>query len=321
MELKNSVSILLTNNKVTYRVLLYLFINLSILLAFGTSIVIPALNKIFSSTEGLEMWEGMKSGILNFLNGEATVDELYNMAVGSYSRLMELVRTANFPATFWTTIVIMYILSRFVMGTSYPIICDIYHNFMSSNMEYGFLSNLFKNLRRCVRYSAAYTLVTVPIDALILFSTFGIVTALFPSISVFALTIGLLWAAVLVSLRIALFAGALPEMTLRNETENFFKALKKSWPLVKKYFKDFSMSVSFALFIFYCAIAVTAPITFGISFFVLAPMAICFVHVLELVYFYGANSMRYYTDASTIVNTAPLIDRIDLQEELLNKDK
>jgi hypothetical protein len=290
-------------------------------MAFGSAIVLPALNRVFESTESIEVWETIKDGFLGFMSGDATLDEVYQSIVDGYNKLVSLMQGSHVPATFWTTIVVIYIMSCFVVGTSNPIIADIYHNFMSSNMEYGFLSNLIKNLRRSVRYSAGYTLVSVPLDVVIFFATFGIVAVLFPLLSFFSLMVGLFVSIVLVSMKIALFSGVLPEMIVENKTESFFKAFKASWPVAKKNFKDFMYSVSLALFVFYSAIAVTAIITFGISFFVLTSMAICFINVLELTYYYGAKNMRYYTDASTIVNTAPITDRIDLQDELLIKDK
>lgn len=108
-------------------------------------------------------------------------------------------------------------------------------------------------------------------------------------------------------------------MVIEGE-KSFFKAWKKSWKVSQNYNKTFFGTLCVALFVIYClSVAFSIP-TFGVATIVLVAMGITFVRILELVCYYGNKKQRYYIDANTIVNTAPIIDRIDLQDENLEHD-
>lgn len=89
---------------------------------------------------------------------------------------------------------------------------------------------------------------------------------------------------------------------------------------MKKYFGKIFGANCIVIFGIYSLIMLTTLITFGVAFFVLGSMLVTYIHVMQLVFYYESKSMRYYTDAYTIVNTAPISERIDLQDELLRKD-
>ncbi|MEG1613229.1 MAG: hypothetical protein RR357_03580 [Clostridia bacterium] len=320
MELKNSVSILMSKFSINYRVMLFVFISLSVMLGFGVSVIIPSINRVFNSIEGIEVLASIKDSFVGFLNGDSTMRELLNGLSKGYNGIIGLINSSNFPFTFWVTIVSIFVLLRFATAVCYPIITDIINNFMSSNMKYGFTSSMVKNAKKSISFSACYTLVTIPIDAIIVAIIFGFMSIMLPMLNIFAFMFGLLLAIILLALRITLLSGILPTMIVEGEN-NFFKAFRTSWGSVKKYFKHYFAAMCLTIFVFYCFTVTFFFVTFGTILFVLSAVIINYIHVLELVHYYGSKNMRYYVDSNTIVNTAPIIDRIDLQEELLDNDE
>jgi len=136
---------------------------------------------------------------------------------------------------------------------------------------------------------------------------------------VFAFALALVCAVVLIALHLTFSSGVIPEMVVGGE-KKYFGALKTGFSYMKKYFGKIFGANCIVIFVIYSLMMLTTLITFGVAFFVLGSMLVTYIHVMQLVFYYESKSMRYYTDAYTIVNTAPISERIDLQDELLRKD-
>lgn len=313
MEIKNSGALIVSKFSVMYRVLLYVFISLLIVMAFGTSIIVPAINKVFKAPETFEIFERLTADFSQFMEGNLTIRAMYDTLKTEFNSFLGLLKSSSAPATLWVAIIVIYLLSRFAISSCYIVITDIFHLFMSSDMYYSFTSNMAKNFKQSMRFSLSYTLVSVPADALIAAVILGLSAALWPIMKVFSLAFVLVAAVVLFALKTVLFCQVAPIMTIEEET-NFFKAFKKSLPMLKKFFSSYFSSMVMMLLVFYCLIVILTPITFGVAFIVLTALLITYVHVMSLVYYYGYNRMRYYVDNNTIVDTAPIYERADMQD-------
>ena len=310
MELKNSLSILMSKFNITYRLIVYVFISMTIMVSIGIGIFIPIVKNLFSSIEGEEIFATANAASKALLEGEITIKAFIEAIKGCYESFVLLINSSKVPFAFWTIIIVMTFLIRFAIATAYPIITDIENSFMSSNMNYGFISCMVKEIKNSLKYSLFYTAITVPIDLIIIFLVVNFLSITIGALSVFSLIFGLLIAIGLFSARITLFAGVLPVMIVEGE-KSFFKALKKSWAITQSYNKTFFGALCVTLFVVYClSTALTLP-TFGVATIVLVAMGLTFVRILELVCYYGSKKQRYYIDANPIVNTAPIIERID----------
>lgn len=320
MELKNAINILFAKFGLNYRVLVYLFIVFTIVLAICVSIIIPSFTAVFDSPQTAEMFQELRSEVGNFVSGGTSFNELSSVLNDIGVRFADLWSSTDAPVVFWITFTVMLLILRFASSFCFPVIIDIVNNFMSSNMKYGFLSNMLKNFKLCFKYAFYHTIFSSIIDGVIILTVIGIISALLPLINVFALMIGLIAAILLISLRLTISSGILPEMLVSGET-NYFRAIVKSNKYVKKYGPRMFGAYCITTFSLYCLLMLLTIITFGVAFFVLSAMFIVIVHILQLVFYYGGKNMRYYTDGYTIVNTAPIENRLDLQEELLPKDE
>ncbi len=319
MEVRSAINILFSKFNVNYRVFLYLFVVIVLVLAISVSIIVPSFTAVFKSPETAELYSEVRVAFADYLGGSKGFSGVTESVSHLYHKIVDLLNASNATAIFWVTLVITCFFIRLVMSFSYPAISDIMNNFMSSNMSYGFLSNVLKNAKLCAKYAFFHTLITLTLDFGIVFAVYGIIKGLFPLIKVFAFAVGLVAAVILFSARLTFSAGILPEMIV-GEEKSYFAAIRKGLSYTIKYFGKIFGSFCISTFCLYGIVAVLSVVTFGVAFFVLGAMFVTYVQVLQLVLYYESKSMRYYTDAYTIVNTAPIEQRIDLQEELLEKD-
>ena len=308
MEVRSAINILFSKFNINYRVFLYLFVVTAIVIAIAASAVMPTFNEVIKNPETTESFTAVTITFADYLRGQTTFSQVIASGKTFYHTVIDLMNATNATAAFWVTVVVVSFFIRLAMSFCYPAISDVISNFMSSNMSYGLLSNILKNFSLCAKYAFFHTIITMVTDIAIFFAIYGVTKLFFPIIGVFAFALALVCAVVLIALRLTFSSGVIPG------------ALKTGFSYMKKYFGKIFGANCIVIFGIYSLIMLTTLITFGVAFFVLGSMLVTYIHVMQLVFYYESKSMRYYTDAYTIVNTAPISERIDLQDELLRKD-
>ena len=144
MELKNSLSILMSKFNITYRLIAYVFVSVTIMVSIGIGIFIPIVRNVFNTLEGEEIFAAANVATKALLEGEITIKAFMEVVKSCYESFTNLISSSNVPFAFWTIIIVMTFLIRFAIATAYPIITDIENSFMSSNMNYGFISCMVK---------------------------------------------------------------------------------------------------------------------------------------------------------------------------------
>ena len=321
MELKNTFSIVLSKFGMVYRIIIYVIICLLVVTAIGSCFIVP-LNKIFNTNEGiLEHLALIKDTVLEFSDGNLTINEfvsdIKDVILSFYNYLK--VDTNVFALTI-VMVIVVSVVYRFFIALSYVAITDIFSEFMLSNMRYGFVSNFIKNFKKGVSYAAGYTLVTVPIDVIIVFACFGVFLLTFNIFSILATTITVIVALVVIALRLTFFSAVLPVIVSEDE-DNFFKALKKSMSIVKINIHAYSRSIGVLLLLYYGVTSVSLIPTFGILNIVMTAFLALSVRVLELCYYYRVKRTRYYVDFNTVVDPSPFIERKDLETDVSDENR
>lgn len=319
MEVRSAINILFSKFNINYRVFLYLFVVTAIVIAIAASAVMPTFNEVIKNPETTESFTAVTNTFADYLRGQTTFSQVIASGKTFYHTVIDLMNATNATAAFWVTVVVVSFFIRLAMSFCYPAISDVISNFMSSNMSYGLLSNILKNFSLCAKYAFFHTIITMVTDIAIFFAIYGVIKLFFPIIGVFAFALALVCAVVLIALRLTFSSGVIPEMVVGGE-KKYFGALKTGFSYMKKYFGKIFGANCIVIFVIYSLIMLMTLITFGVAFFVLGSMLVTYIHVMQLVFYYESKSMRYYTDAYTIVNTAPISERIDLQDELLRKD-
>ena len=313
MELKNTFSIVLSKFGMVYRIIIYVIICLLVVTAIGSCFIVP-LNKIFNTNEGiLEHLALIKDTVLEFSDGNLTINEfvsdIKDVILSFYNYLKV---DTNVFALSIVMVIVVSVVYRFFIALSYVAITDIFSEFMLSNMRYGFVSNFIKNFKKGVSYAAGYTLVTVPIDVIIVFACFGVFLLTFNIFSILATTITVIVALVMIALRLTFFSAVLPVMVSED---------KKSMSIVKINIHAYSRSIGVLLLLYYGVTSVSLIPTFGILNIVMTAFLALSVRVLELCYYYRVKRTRYYVDFNTVVDPSPFIERKDLETDVSDENR
>ena len=280
MEIKNAINILFSKFSLNYRVLLYLFISMTIVIAIGASIIIPSFTAVFDSPETSELFSDVRHQLGSFLSGDIPFSDFSNAITSFFDGVTDLWDSSNAPVVFWVTLAVMCVFLRFVSAFCYPVITDIINSFMSSNMSYGFVSNMLKNFKVSIIYAFYHTIFSAIADMLIIFTVSGLIRVFIPFINFFAFAVGLVAAILLVALRLTVSSGVVPEMVVGKEL-NYLKAIKKSWPLLKKNFHKLYGTYCITVFSAYCLISLLTLPTFGIAFFVFSTVFIVLIQIVQ----------------------------------------
>ncbi len=212
----------------------------------------------------------------------------------------------------------MYFVYVFISGLSHYPLAYVIRELMSSNTRYGFAASMAKNIKISAKYSASRMLISAPLDIAIVAILAGIGFGLLKVIGFFALPIVLVLGVSLFSLRSMLFSGWLPRL-LHYEEEGVFSAFARSLVSVKGNFGCLFKAFSMIFFVAYCCVAVLMVPTFGVINFLVPSMYYFLLRTVELVGFFKANNMSFYTDKRTVIQTLEYGYRKEVIEEEKNE--
>ncbi len=320
MEFKNSLSILFSNTGYVFKIMVWLLLSLLLAGAVGVGILLPIWNKLAATTDVMTYVATIESSLKEVWNGSLNLrvaaNDIVPAIVGAFKAM-----SANGGATagFAIGIVFVYALYCFLRGLSFLSIADIINNLMASNMRFGFASNMALNLRRSVRFSLSKLAISLPLDVAFFAILLACSLVFFMLIGVFTLPIVLVLTVTFCSFRAVFFGGWLPRVLYHPE-ERMFPAFSRSLVYVKHNF--FGLLKAFVL-IFSITYMLTILLVFptgGLIALVLPPIYYFLMRAAELIGYYKAKGMSFYTDGSTVVNTVDFGFRSDNQERDAARD-
>ncbi|HPD02623.1 MAG TPA: hypothetical protein P5161_06585 [Eubacteriales bacterium] len=313
MEFKYSTSILTSKFSLIFKILVYVFCAILLTSVIAACVLIPAERNFSLRSDVKEETKALKDSWDEFTEGESGVKSFVDTAAGFIKKIWNIIKLDRvFLAKALATIIIFYFVTKFLLTLASMPLSFMIDQFMSSGLEYGFMSAFFKNIRHSALYSLIYTAIMVPTNLLIYTLITVIIIELTPALNMFALTLALLLAITLFSLRSTLFCGWLPYF-LHSEDKKLFKALRASFKMVKERFNRILMTMFVVFFLMYILIVVLGVVTFGLAF--IAGMALLYLilRILELTFYYIYNRKNYYIDRNTIVDSRAIEDRTELQ--------
>jgi hypothetical protein len=315
MEYKQSISVAFSNFGLVFKLLFYFLIVSIIFVALASAIIIPTINQIRSNRDIELFVSDIKDDLQTFLKGNASIDETYYSLKDDVAGIVQsFFDSTNVVAFICIGIFLVYVIYRFLMTLSFLPTTDILNNFMTSNLKYGFMSNYTLNLRRSAAYSLAKVLISIPVDAVIMFLIGGSLIGLWEIINVFSLPFVFAAAVFLLGLRDAMFAGWLPRIIYHPE-EKVWTALKNSVKETNDYRKTLIAAFCCETFLYFALSAAFALPTLGVMVVIALPTNYVMIRIIELVCFYKNNRMKFYTDANTVVDTVAVGLRENVQEK------
>lgn len=312
MEFKNAFSILVTKFDLVYRVILFVLLVLLLVSAIAMCFLLPTMKNIKSDEHLVSLYESAKTTATAYANNELSFKEGFESIREDALNAKDYINNnTSTRANLVIMVLVMFVLYRFAITLCYVSITDIMQSFMTSNMRYSFFSNLIKNFRTSLSFSGGYAVVFIPIDLLLCFFILFLVSGLFPLLGVFAFSAAMAAGIFIFALRMTLMSGILPYMIMEKEG-NFFKAFKKSMPMVKANYRGFMRSVTLALLMYFTLTVSTIISTAGLIPVLSVSMLTILVRILELCYYFRYKKAKYYIDFNMVVDATPFGEREDL---------
>jgi len=298
MKIKSTFSILLSNFKVVYKLVLFILILALLFSLLFTACIVPIMNGLAKQFDEIGVEQAVSDYIDSYYTG-VNIEEHYNTMIEKVSLIDDALGdwSINIVFSFIALFVIIFITAILYYMAFYTV-SDIVKTFMSTNSGFGFASNYIANIRRSFSFSIRYTpislfmfLVIVGMDVLIFLTIKNLLLALYLVVFV---------TLVILALRRALFLYWIPIMTVdglsaKDAFVKNFEYLKGNfWRVFGAYVMIFIFSVM--------AIVLATIVTIGVALIISFAVAWFSMQIVDMVEFYHIRGFKYYIDEQTVIN-------------------
>lgn len=314
---KNSFSILISKFSLVYQIAVALIIVLLIFCVIGYAILAPTLSSFMEELSTLHLDDTIKEYLSSIFKGvnnagdfdadEGIIDTQGGQTV-EYQNLVQSMREAaeifrNNLGAIWGGIVAVLLLvilfSVFYYVFLYTV-TDIMNAFMSSDSEYGFMSNLVANLSKSVKFAFAYVGLSLILLVFIFALSIGL-GFLFSAWNNFAgIVVAYFTALILMSIKRALFAGWMPAYLVSDMTLK--ESLVANFKVAQKYFGE-ALGLYFIVYLVALISSfLVGVLTFGIGIMIVLAVFTVYAQAFDLVLYYHYCGKKYYKDAQSVVD-------------------
>lgn len=291
MNAKNTFSITARNIRLSFKLILFVAVLSIIVLAVLISVFTPLFNELKSFLES----NGMS---LQTVSWSQIIDTLLH----NFSDFFEQNRTDLLTAIGYTYLVIFIarmLISATLMPTAY-----IIGNQMKTNFTEKFIPSFIVTLKESLLYSLLSSLIVlildVPFSMLILY----LVTVLFPAMSVFAITAGLILLIVYLSIRMTITSQWIPHMIIGKLP--LMKALKQTLIDLPKTFTKSVIGVGGIIAVTLTLILTTIVPTLFLGPIILIPLMIIMLTAFSMVVYCDVYRQNYFYDVKNVVVNEPV---------------
>ena len=316
MEFKHAISLLFSHPQYVIKIFLYLLICVVIVAAVGCAIIIPVFNNAMTYADISDTVNPIFQKIHEYLRGDVGLRAIITQVVNSFEMYWKAV--VHHPAGIVATILIpigLYFLYSFLSGLCLYPLGYIINNLMSSNMKMPLGSSFVINLKKSAKYSATKMLILFPIDIIFAVLMIVLIWGLKQVIGIFVMPIILIIALIWLSFRQLLTAGWMPRMIYHPE-EKPFVAFKKSMPYLKMDSRGMLQGFIFTFVITYALNSALALPTYGIIFIIVPSFYYFIFRAIEFICYYKVKGLKFYTDASTVIDPTEYGYRKETQEQI-----
>lgn len=304
---KDSFSITISKFSLVYQVVLVLLIAALVFGIIGYAILAPTLSGYVKDLKELKITGVVKDYLKSIFSGGDNVieqdgtNEYYQQLVSTIKQVGSV--TKAHVGSIWggiiAIIILCFLFSVFYYMCLYTV-TDTLQAFMSSDSEYGFLSNFIANFSKAFKFSLAY--VGMSIGCLIV--VFGVGLGLGFLLGALNNWLGIIVAyfsiLLLLAIQRALFAGWMPayvvsDMTIKESfAENFRMASKKFADVLGVYFILYVMILVIGL--------LTTLFTLGFGIILVWGVSAVLTQSFDMVFYYHYKGKKYYRDQQHVVD-------------------
>lgn len=308
MTLYYSFRELLANFTTMWKILLYRLIVLLLAFSMLLGLALPTLTYIFDEIQQTGFFTNLSGFIGALFKGGADIG---NFGEAFRNNIMQAgsILVANMGKLVLTYVYILLALclSRFLNCIADYAVSEVINCHMTACVRVGFVSSIFANLGKAIKYALAKILFTIPYDGLLIALLVYLFVALFTPLGLFMPFVVALIAIIFIAFRMTVLSGWLPSIVMDGNTT--FGGLKEGARMV---FTHFWSVYSNWIIIIFLAMVMTIMIglfTFGVGLFVIIPMFALLNSIFYLVFNCTSDGKRYYIDHENIVTPKTLYDR------------
>ncbi|MCI8420929.1 MAG: hypothetical protein HFE34_01405 [Clostridia bacterium] len=306
MIIKDAFSITTSKFSLVYQVILVLLIAMLFFGIIGYAILAPTLNGYVNDLKGLGAGKVLKDYIKSiFMSGDGMQQAGEN---AHYQALVDTVRdigviTKNHVGSIWGGIIAIIVLTL-LFSVFYNIclytVTDTLHTFMSSDSEYGFLSNLIANIKKSFKFSLAYVGMFIVSLIIVVGLSLGLGFLLSALNNFLGIVVAYITALLLISIQRALFAGWMPAYIVSDLTIK--ESLAVNFKKAGKRFKD-QLGVYFVLYLSTLILGIIVGIcTLGFGIIIVWSLCAVLSQAHDMVDYYHYKGKKYYRDQQHVVD-------------------
>ncbi len=299
MMFKNSIKLLMANFSTVWKLLVYK------LIALGITVGLFFIG--YSSISGMSSFITLKTSALDFVMtfniGTSLGEVLRNLLalVDVFFAFIADIAVANTGMLVYFAIVFLIVLPFLWKLSDIPTGETLY-GYMASLTKYSFTGSMIRKIGISSRYSLLNLAFFLPINFLIAYGLYGILTLVNMGGIMLAIVPLLIFVylSLTIGLKTALFSGWMPAIVVFNCGP--VKGLKLGFKAVlRRFLKVLSTAIMLTAFV------LAINLLFGsFSFIITIPIGAMMILVFQMVMFFGSQGMRYYVDLDTILSPKKL---------------
>lgn len=309
MLLKHSLAITISRFSLVYKVLLFFLIVGLIFSAVAISSIYFIMEPIFQGIANMHFFEHIGEAFRSLFDGQGFNTEAFHQLGQDFDKIIEVFgENKHNVIGALCALIGFYYIGKFLISISYYPTSDVINNFMNSNSQYGFTSNLIANIKKAIAYSFVDTLISVPYMFITGLLVYGVGWLIGQFSVILSISAGLFVMLILLALKSAVLTMWLP--TYVNEKIGVFKSLvtsiKENKSMILHNFGTYFMTNCIA-YIFFMIVGL---FTFGLGFFIAFSILNVMYLTIKMVVYYRKKELRYYIDRETIVDSKQTIKSI-----------
>lgn len=308
MMFKNSLKLLCANFDKVWKLLVFELLSWAVVLG----LLAPFYGTI--STVILEAWKTFSLDSI-FVSGTfygLHVATALSSVCGAILKFFELLFIANIAIGIYF-VVMLFIVRPFLSNVAKFVVCEMMYGYMASGSKVSFTGTMLRTLNRSLPYAGMKMLYSLPFNALILISLFGLTSIHHPIFDYIMPFMIVLVPALLLAFKETFTAGWAPAMIVFDV--NVFRAFPKGMSaMFRRGLRVYS--TAFVIFL----LALILSMVLGLyALIIILPIIFPLLNIFEMVMFFSSQGMRFYVDADTILSPKKLeeVDRIEDAKYLL----
>ncbi len=202
---------------------------------------------------------------------------------------------------------VTFFLLPFLMNIGKYVIDEMMYGFMSYAQKQSFSGTYLRTLKKSTQFSIVKTIYSIPFNALIVLSIFGLAKVQNDIFNYFLPLAVAIVPSILFAFKQTFNAGWAPAMIVFDV--NVFKAFSiGNRAMLRRGARVFSTS-----FVFYLLAIVLSLILGVYAIIIILPIAFPFSDIFEMTAFFSSQGMRFYADYDTILSPKKLeeVDKIE----------